>query len=267
MKTKLIYFIFGTLVSLGVLTAYNEFYAQTIPEESAVNIIRQNDANTELLEPHTLSLPLIYFSQENLYGGSVGSNGKTDDHSTWANASFDGGYRSFPTTTITFTDYMNEVKQLPLPENNEWQNELEKSIFNELLIEQAAVSDVAARLSFKGQLIYRQQEADVNLDGVPELILSIDTGGNHPPLAYYIVEGKQIIFTGGFDTLLLSGIEPSSDGNGFTLNWVDNKHLIGRGLCCALGYTSTRFIHENGEFRPIYEQDNRYFKVENIVQY
>ena len=106
-------------------------------------------------------------------------------------------------------------------------------------------------------------EADVTNDGIPEKILWVsDAGGNHPPHRFQIVQNERIIFEAGVSALVRE-LDPHPTQNGFILKWLDEKHHEGRGLCCPIGYTATRFVFDNGEFVPIYEQDNRYYQVEN----
>lgn len=262
MKTKITFFFIGIVSCLVVLYLYANYV--DVPDNMTIPEVVEHEQPNNKIVPAQLSLPLSYFTKENLRGGSVNPEKDTDDFTTWKKAEFDGGYRSFPTKTITFSDYSNETDTLPsIPTDNTWQTELPDSVFSETLKNQAIETQLGAQLASAGLHIVEVQNTDVTGDGNPETIVSVDTGGNHPPIGYYIIQGENIIFSGGFGTILLSGLVPSPDGNGFSLNWVADKHLEGRGLCCALGYTSTRFVFENGEFIPVYEQDNRYFEVEN----
>ena len=79
----------------------------------------------------------------------------------------------------------------------------------------------------------------------------------------YIISNDRIIFTasGGIGNIQL--IEMSNN-NGFEYKWFPWPHEEWRsGLCCPLGHKLVRFIYENGEFIPLYEQKVFYIEVHN----
>lgn len=204
--------VFGSILTLGFLSFQDE--DNTNFDDSTLSKAAVAASSTI----PQLNLPIAYFSRETLHGWSGGTDYTQADKATFA-----GGYRSFPTTTVTFTDFNNDHEEITeVPE---------------------------------GEL------GDVTGDGVPELLVAVDTGGNHPPHKYQIIRGSEIIFTGGSNTLLLEDLTADPTGNGFTLSWVADQHVAGRGLCCNAGHINTRFVFEDRVFKPIYEQEEIYFEV------
>jgi hypothetical protein len=74
-----------------------------------------------------------------------------------------------------------------------------------------------------------------------------------------IIKNDKIIFSIRVGLVGL-GLEKSNTGNGFYVHWT-NDELTSRGLCCPIGYMRTRFVYENGEFKPIYEQEVLYIDI------
>lgn len=267
MKTKIISFILGSLFTIAALYIFVGFRPST--QQEAANIsseaVNPNSTIVNPIKGPALSLPLSYFRREDLRGGIGNSELDTDDFTTWEKAQFDSGYRSQPTTTITFIDFRNTDEALPdLPDEEKWTSLTdEMTVFSSVYVAQhQAYGEIGKRYAGKMQNIYIT-EADVTNDGIPEKILGVsDVGGNHPPHRYQIVQNERIIFEAGVSALVRD-LDPHPTQNGFILEWLDEKHLEGRGLGYPLGHTATRFVFDDGEFVPIYEQDNRYFQVEN----
>ena len=249
MKTKIISFILGSLFTIAAFYIFANFLPSTQQEAAHIT----SEAVNPIKEP-TLSLPLSYFRREDLRS------------STGEKTQLDGGYRSHPATTITFIDFRNTDEALPdMPDEEKWTILTdEMTMFSSLYAAQhQAYGEIGKRYAGKMQDIYIT-EADVTNDGIPEKILGVsDVGVNHLPHLYQIVQNERIIFEAGVSTTLLGDLDPHLTQNGFILKWAGEKHLEGRGLCCPLGYTATRFVFDDGEFVPVYEQDNRYFQVEN----
>ena len=267
MKTKIISFIPGSLFTIAALYILASFLTST-PQEAAnmtSEAVKPNSTVVNPIKAPTLSLPLSYFHREDLQGGFVKPELESDDFTTWEKAQFDSGYRSRPATIITFIDFRNTDEALPdLPDEEEWTSLTdEMTAYSSLYVAQhRAYGEIGKRYAGKMQDIYIT-EADVTNDGIPEKILGVsDVGDNHPPHWYHIVQNERIIFEAGVSTLVRE-LDPHPTRNGFILEWVDEKHLEGRGLCCPIGYTATRFVFDDGGFVPVYEQDNRYLQVEN----
>lgn len=262
MQTKIISFIPGSLFTITLLLIGASFLPSTQQEAANITSAAVNPDSTVVnpIKEPTLSLPLSYFHQEDLQGGIANPELDTDDFTTWGKAQFDSGYRSQPTTTITFIDFRNTDEGLPdLPDEEKWTSITdEMAVFSSLYVAQyQAYGEIGKRYAAKMQDIYITG-ADVTNDGMPEKILGVsNTGGNHTPHWYQIVQNERIIFEAGVNTLVRE-LDPHPTQNGFILKWLDEKHLAGRGLCCPIGHTATRFVFDNAEFVPIYEQDNRY---------
>ena len=115
MKTKIISFILGSLFTIAALYIFASFLPST--QQGAANItsaaVNPDSTVVNPIKEPTLSLPLSYFHQEDLQGGFVSPELDSDDFTTWGKAQFDSGYRSQPTTTITFIDFRNTDEALP----------------------------------------------------------------------------------------------------------------------------------------------------------
>ena len=262
MKTKIISFIPGSLFTIAALYIFASFLPSTQQEAASISseAVNSNSTIVSPIKAPTLSLSLSYFHREDLQGGFVKLELDSDDFTKWEKAQFDGGYRSRPTTTITFIDFRNTDEALPdLPDEEEWTSLTDDmTAYSSLYAAQhQAYGEIGKRYAGKMKYIYIA-EADVTNDGMPEKILWIsNVGGNHPPHRFQIVQNERIIFEAGVSALVRE-LDPHPTQNGFILKWLADKHHEGRGLCCPIGYTATRFVFEDGEFVPVYEQDNRY---------
>ncbi len=246
-------------IVLGVVIFFGGFYVGSKEASITQEVPQVSDKVTDSWP--TLQLPLEYFDYTNVRSGSAGG-----EYPNWQSASFNDGYRSFPTTTILFDDYSNEHVDFPvLPTAAEWESITAESVpFGDIYKKQGEdFGDLGKRFSFDIMDISFVKMADVTGDRVSEAIIALgDMGGNHQPYYYKIVQGDKIIFESGKGTEQLAGFEPDASGNGFTLSWRDSKHLT-QGLCCALGSYSTRFVYKDGVFKPLYEQEELYYQVEN----
>ena len=213
-----------------------------------------------------LNLPLKYFSDNEIVSGS----GVSDNKNELDSAVLENGYQSFPTTDITISseDYSNEIKDLPLVKSYkeifkvgsdgkvEW-DWLYKDQIKEY-------GDLAYRFIPEGYTIVGLEKFDVDGDGKDETIISLcGTGGNHCPHQIIVVKANKIIFT--LDSGLTGlDLTKNESGVGFYVHWVPSEgEEWDTGLCCPPGYMKTRFVYENGSFKPLYEQKVLYFKVNN----
>ena len=106
--------------------------------------------------------------------------------------------------------------------------------------------------------ISSKDEFDVDMDGKPEIIISLfGVGGNHPPHFSQIIKGGKVIFTVEEERPM---IYPTDTNNGFYVEWYPDK-FFNKGLCCPYGLTKTRFVYEDKEFKPVYEQEVIFTKV------
>jgi hypothetical protein len=124
--------------------------------------------------------------------------------------------------------------------------------------------DLATRFIYKGYIIDTVEQFDVDSDGQKETIIFIcGTGGNHCPHEILVVKNDRVIFNAHAGLTDL-GLEKSLDGNGFYVKWVPSDATEGTiwdtGLCCSPGYRKTKFIYENGTFKPVDEKEVLYPK-------
>jgi hypothetical protein len=232
--------------------------------EEYIEIVKSDKVSESSL--YQIKLSLEYFNRGDVVAGRPGDE-ESDTLSGWKTAVFNTGYRSFPTTTIALKGYKLDIKSVPpLPSDGQLQESMQQSIIQLYYDENyKKFGELVRRYAGEGYLVTNIVEADVTGDGVVEQIVSLHAGGNHAPFAYEIVSGAQIIFSMkliGEGPLLLRSLVPADAGNGFTLSWQTWSHHDG-GLCCPIGHTATRFTYSNGEFIPVYEQEELYFEVKN----
>ena len=102
------------------------------------------------------------------------------------------------------------------------------------------------------------------MDGKPETIVFYQKNNmtNHPELAEKsdIIKDNRIIFSG------FAKILPAENSNGFYLETNNTlyKYSIDP-MCCPSGFYRLRFISENCEFKPVFQQEIRYLKVSDDV--
>lgn len=224
-----------------------------------------NDTITTLkYEMPVLKLALSYFSTDKITWGSVNTSRDSNDPTTWKEAAVDDGYRSFPSTEITLSpeDYEQSNESLPPIKKIDCLNTDDGKILCSEQVKE--YGDLVSRFWDDGYYITGYKKFDVDGDGKSEEIISLcGIGGNHCPHEIQIVKNGRVIFvvSSGLTGL---GIEKTSTGNGFYVHWVPFKgDKWNTALCCPSGYMSTRFVFEDQKFKPIYEQENLYFKVEN----
>jgi hypothetical protein len=101
--------------------------------------------------------------------------------------------------------------------------------------------DLATRFIYKGYIIDTVEQFDVDSDG----------------------KNDRVIFNAHAGLTDL-GLEKSLDGNGFYVKWVPSDATEGTiwdtGLCCSPVYRKTKFIYENGTFKPVDEKEVLYPK-------
>jgi hypothetical protein len=221
-------------------------------KEVKTNVLTVTKINeTDEKEFPPLNLPSKYFD-------STGSGSGVGAYSVIRN---DQSYRSYPTTTITLASNLYSIKTEPLPqiktdaqihgenpENDFMGDEKTKNI--------QKYGDVARRFvgtAKSGIVINSLEDIDLDQDGKTEKLVSlVEYGANIIGQRNVVVKGNNIIFSTTSDSF--SWIIPDKTGNGFCLQWADN-------FKSRDGYMVTRFIVENGSFKPVYEQKIRYIRL------
>ncbi len=105
--------------------------------------------------------------------------------------------------------------------------------------------------SKKRQVIDKRIVADIDGDKIPEeILITSDVYVNHPPHHGYILKNGILVL----HIPLQSGdIDPSEDGHGFyARNMIRDD---GAPYCCPNGYRRYKVILENGQFKPVWEQE------------
>lgn len=185
-------------------------------------------------ETPSFIFPARYFSTDQIHGGSVNIESDTNNPYTWKELVIDEGFHSFPTTTITLNASNFSSKR------EEW------------LLKQD--DEVVSKKFF-----------DVDGDGEKETILGLCSAyGKNCPHQMIVLKDTAMIFSVYAGLIGLDLVEQET-GNGFYVHWVPTgtDEKWDKGLCCPLGYVRTRFVYEDGVFKPVYEQDVWYVKVQN----
>lgn len=173
----------------------------------------------------TLTLPAKYFLTKDM------TNWEDDLKGSWTSASINNQdvYQSYPSTDISFTDYSNESKPLSSVDMSGYTTGIKKTF---------------------------GVEGDGSTETIETLCPSDSMDGYCGEIQ--IVKGTTVIFHATSDHI---DILPSPTGNGFYVK--SENDTLQPSRCCALGYVKTRFVYENGTFKPVYEQNVYYLNVRN----
>lgn len=212
-----------------------------------------------------LDLPLKYFSVKNVEWGSAGGKGKEGTMEQYTQAALDSQavYQSYPTTKTTIKQYSADIvpittkpwgdvrkKIQETEDNSAWLDEVDKNY--------KTYGQMAVHFLADFQDIEMFDSFDVDNDGVKEKILGLNSVGRADGGSYEaaIVKGDKVIFVVREDE---SFIVPADTPNGFYVKWRSPDDDSAR--CCPRGYMKTRFVYEDGKFKPLYEQDVRFVVV------
>ena len=211
----------------------------------------------------SLKLPLKYFLNDSILWGNIG-DGEMNERTTWKSGAVEGSV-SFPTTTIMLSSDVFSNMQEKIPKLKTALEILEESgIFRNSFEEEISEYGEWAKRFLPDYTITSLKEFDVDGDGTKEAIIGLCEGGNHCPHKVIIVKDRSIIFT----TTAINGPEiiDTKTSNGFFLHWspyLTDGSKWDTGLSTTPGYIKTRFVFEDGLFKPLYEQEVLYFEVEN----
>jgi hypothetical protein len=198
-------------------------------------------------------MPVSYFDKDLVRWGI--SNGKDSNGDTiYSAAMIDDGARSFPTTTISLNidTYNQDILSLPAIKEDKDIFVMEEDIGHDTFRKQIKLYGDLARRFLPLKRITDVRKFDVDSDDLNEAIISTcDIWGNGCPHEVMIVKNNKIIFQTSYGKIL-----PTKTTNGFYLEW-DRTYKDPH------GYILTRFIFENGKFKPIYEQEIFYIRVED----
>lgn len=211
-----------------------------------------------------LRLPISYFSKDDFNGGIWNNAEIKNSDYTKAIFAGDDAYQSFPTTAITFSDWLSDIESLPPVKTKNQINEVINSwpSFYEENLKQHG--ELTTRF-WPEKSVVGKQNFDVDSDGEDELIVSLcgSIGGSAPcPDEIKVMKESVIVFTASGERI---NVSPSKKSDGFYIEWIDRDTLPNSVFsnCCIASNKKTRFVYEDGEFRPIYEQEVRYFEVIN----
>lgn len=213
-----------------------------------------------------LDLPLKYFSVKDVRWGSTGGAGKEGTIEEYTQAALDSKamYQSYPTTNTTITQYSSDIIPAITKKYTDVRKEIQKTEGDDSMWLNYAddnykeFGQIAVNFLDKAQDIEYSDSFDVDGDGVKEKILGLNFIGRADGGSFSaaIVKNGKIIFSVNEDK---SFIVPADTTNGFYVEWRDPKD--DSALCCQTGYIRTRFVYEDGKFKPIYEQEVRYVLI------
>ena len=213
-----------------------------------------------------LDLPLKYFSVKDVRWGSIGGDGKDGTIEQYTQASLDSKamYQSYPTTKTTITDYSSDIVPATTKKYTDIRKEIQKAEGDDshwLTYTDSNYKEfgqIAVNFLADFQDIEFSDSFDVDDDGIKEKILGLNFIGRADGGSFRaaIIKDGKIIFSVTEDK---SFIVPADTSNGFYVEWKDPKD--DSALCCQTGYIRTRFVYEDGKFKPLYEQEVRYVLV------
>lgn len=212
-----------------------------------------------------LDLPLKYFSVKDVRWGSAGGTGKEGTMEQYTQAALDDKavYQSYPSTATTIKQYSTDVVPLTTKTWAEVRKKIQETEDNSSWLEEVdknykSYGQMAVHFLADFQDIEMYDSFDVDGDGVKEKILGLNSVGRADGGSYEaaVVKGDKVIFVVREDE---SFIVPADTSNGFYVEWRDPNDESAR--CCQQGYKRTRFVYEDGKFKPLFEQDVRYLIV------
>lgn len=253
-KVKNSLLIIETLVLVLLVSYYlvqkNEVKNNDLTQISTSEISPPNDEK----DFPPLNLPIEYFLTSERPSIGAGAYSIINDE--------DMAYRSYPSTKITLSNDRYSVIPIDLPpiKSDSKIHTADPSVdfMGSYKTEDVnKYGDIARRYIGEpgsGWLIQDIQYTDVDGDGEKEQILSLyEMGANIIGGRDIVIKDNKEIFSTAGDTF--SSLKPAEDGNGFFLSWDDNFKMRD-------GYVTTRFIFEDGTFKPIYEQKVRYIRIQ-----
>lgn len=242
---------------VGYLAGLRQYIAISDTQEEVETTADRTDEEKltfgeEIFPP--LNMPAEYFDTDKISGGAD----QLGD--TRYRVLYDAdGYRSYPTTKISFFGYSNTPEPLPPiktdkeihtanPEDDFMGSSKQKSIDQ--------YGDLARRFVGKagdGWLMHIDNVIDLDNDGKKETMITLtEMGANVIGAKSIIIKDEKIIFSTEAESF--SGITPAKNGNGFYITWDDNYKQRD-------GHSITRFIHNGEKFVPVYEQQIRYVRI------
>ncbi len=250
-KFKNLLIVFETLIILFLVIGGLTDSSKISPNQKvSIDNKREDVAIDDLIIFPALDFPEDYFvSKKNIGAGA------------YSTLHDDEGYRSYPSTQISLREGMYSLVLTDLPPiktDKEIHTELPDADFMgsskaESIKKYGEIARRYAGEGGNGTSIYDIQYADLDMDGVKEQIVAVsEMGANVIGQQNIIIkDGKEIFST---SETSFSVLRPAPNGNGFYLEWDDNFKKRD-------GYVVTRFISENGTFKPIYEQKIRYIRI------
>lgn len=249
--------IFLILILLGGILGFELGKRQNkIKTDTLQEVDDKSSENLSLKEKQfpALEMPAEYFDTNEI---SMGANMLRDTSYSVLNEV--QGYRSYPSTNITFKKYSNTPEPLPpIKSDDEIHTPNPEDDFMGLNKERNVdkYGDLARRFVGKageGWLIDDIITIDLENDGKKEkLITMIEMGANIIAGRNIIVKDDKIIFATDPDTF--SQIVIANNKKGFFVQWDDNFKRRD-------GYMVTRFIHDGEKYIPVYEQQIRYVRI------
>ncbi|GAB4028015.1 MAG: hypothetical protein Fur0011_7190 [Candidatus Microgenomates bacterium] len=247
------------LVTIGFL--FGRLSAAPISDNLTTNETKTTDqADDQFPE---LSFDISYFNNSDVRSGSAEHYKEFDegDIRQYSRVYLDNKtvYQSYPTKEISLTEYDSTRRKIEVKPFNKALEELKNDcgdLTSKVTLAEKNYRQYGSWTTYflPTYEIYKVESFDVDGDDENETIIHKNincraTGGS---VNADIIKNGEIIFsTTGHN----SEIIPADTNNGF---YVEQSDTVG---CCATGFLRTRFVIQEGEFVPVYEQEVKYLKV------
>lgn len=214
----------------------------------------------------SLDLPLEYFSEKDVRWGSVGNWEGEKGIKRYKKVALDNiaVYQSYPTLSTTIKNYSSEVRVLKTKTfaeikkqfgSFEEDDEYGDRVWTQIVENYREFGILASNyLPEKG--IVGIEKFDVDGDGASEVIVTTNYMGaaDGGSSGADIIKNNKVVFSVDEDQ---STIVPADTTDGFYVEWKNDNSS----QCCPSGYMRTRFVKNNGEFLPVYEQGVGFVKI------
>lgn len=234
------------IVSLMLISGIVGFFLRDFFVHSARNIEQTKTTDTRKEVP----VEQKYFDDFAGVWGNASGSGQI----RWKAVDSKYAQRSAPTSITHPLEISKSAKQITLINRNIIKDEFFPQAIDDQIKKYGEL--IGGFFANNNEYITHSTSFDVDTDGKQEMILeTAPFGAHHTPWTGFIIKDNKIILSFPLEH---GSIERSKDGNGFYVR--HQLYLNNAGACCASGYRLYRVIYENGEFKPVWEQDVTYLK-------
>lgn len=247
-------------LSLGIFIGSYATNKIVDPEEGGSLAVKESveqgdETNTEeSIGIKTLEVPIEYFNKEHVAGGESSSHHPFG----YTSARFDDGYRSHPELIEELEPHIGHWEgrgdTLP-PVQAESEISPENHVMESTIRENMDDYGDWARRFLPSDYVVWVDQFDVTGNGEAEYIIALcGLGGNRCPHETLIVDNNDNILTSFYSGVL----QKHPSGNGFMRRWE-------REYRDPNGYMLTRYVFQDEQFWPLYEQEVLYYRVKDTL--